>query len=126
METIDQLSVILSLGTTLVIGVVALWSYRRRLCQGTVDISRGVSKFRAWSIAGGFFCGTVLVPPLVWLIKLLDLAPYFHHFALFVWVVGFLANLALGVVVASIGTWMLERNSAASHSLNPDARKPRA
>ena len=123
METIDQLALVLSLGATAIAAVVALsWSLWRSLNRRD-EAAECVSRFFRSTIIASLVCGSVVLGLLVWLVGALDLRSYHHHFAPFVWFIGFLANAAVGVVLGFLGAFLLERISPPNSTVEPDARK---
>ena len=120
METIDQLALVLSLGVTAVFAVVLLaWSCRSREEQPR----ERVVKFFRTSIAASLVSGSFVQALLVWLVGALDIREYHHHFAPFVWFIGFLANAAVGVVLAFGGALVIERLMPPNTTVETDARK---
>ncbi len=122
METIDQLALVLSLGATAIAAVVTLvWSLWRLLHRGD-QAAGSVRRFFRSTLTASLVCGSVVLGALVWIVGALELRSYHHHFAPFVWFIGFLANAALGAVLAFLGVLLLERISPPNNTLHSDAR----
>ena len=123
METIDQLALLLSLGATCALAVLALAWYLWRLIGRRDSPADCVGGFFHYTIVGSLLSGSVLLALLVWLVGVLDLRAYHHHYAYFVWFIAFIANAIVGVVLAFIGGLLLERIAPPNQTVEPDARK---
>jgi hypothetical protein len=122
METIDQLALILSLGVTVVFAVMLLGWSCWQLSKEAQPGEQGVKFFRA-SIGASLVSGSFVQALLVWLVGAFDIREYHHHFAPFVWFIGFLANAAVGVVLAFGGALVIERLMPPNTTVETDARK---
>lgn len=123
METIDQLALVLSLAATCVLAVLGLaWSFWR-LVGRHEPRDKCVSWFFRSTVTAALVSGSVLLGVFVWLVGALDLRTYHHHYAPFVWFLGFIANAAVGVVLAFLGALLLERTSPPNPTVETDARK---
>ncbi|HZL95571.1 MAG TPA: hypothetical protein VFB99_18080 [Vicinamibacterales bacterium] len=126
METVDQLALILSLGATCLVAVVNLgWSLWRLLGRNE-DATKCIGRFFRTTLTAALLCGSVALGFLVWLVGTLELRAYHHHFAPFVWFIAFLANAAVGAVLAFLGALLLERTSPPNSTVELDARKSSA
>ena len=112
MDTVDQLALWLSLGVTSAISVVILSVFAYREHPEPDARARNVILYRRATIVCALLVGTVGLAFLVWLIRAAGWREYHHHFAPFVWFIGFLMNTVLGVAYASIGTHLLPRGHA--------------
>ena len=122
METIDQLALILSVGVTVVFAIVLLvWSCWK--VSKSSPPGERVTEFFRTSIGGSLVSGSFVQALLVWLVGALDIREYHHHFAPFVWFIGFLANAAVGVVLAFGGALIIERLMPPNNTVETDARK---
>jgi hypothetical protein len=112
METIDQFAVVLSLGVTSVVAVALLIAFASRVHARPEVRAQGIVLYRRAAIGCALAVGTVGLAFLVWLVGASGWRSYHHHFAPFVWFIGFLLNAALGVAYASIGAHLLPRAHA--------------
>ena len=112
METIDQLALVLSLGVTSVVAATVFVAFAYRVHTQPEARAQGIVRYRRATIGCALAVGTVGLALLVWLVGASGWRNYHHHFAPFVWFIGFLVNAALGVAYASIGTHLLPRRHA--------------
>lgn len=123
METIDQFALLLSLGVTAVFVVVLLASSCWQLSKDAQPGER-VTKFFRTSIGASLVGGSFVQALLVWLVGAFGIREYHHHFAPFVWVIGLLANAAIGVVLAFGGALIIERLMPPNTTVETDAKLP--
>ena len=122
METIDQFAVVLSLGATAITAIGTLmWSVWRLLHREDRS-AESVRRFFRSTLIASLVSGSLILAVLVWFVGALELRSYHHHFAPFVWFIGFLANAALGAVLGFLGALLLERISPPNNTLHTDAR----
>jgi hypothetical protein len=122
MDTIDQLAAVLSLGATAAVAALTLgWSFWRLVRRGD-EAAKCVQRFFRVTLVASLASGSVLLGLLVWLVGALELRSYHHHFAPFVWLLGFFANGALGAALGFLGALFLERISPPNNTPHTDAR----
>ena len=112
MDTIDQLALLLSLCVTSFVAVAVFIAFAYRAHAEPKARAQGIVVYRRATIGCALAVGTVGLGVLVWLVGASGWRNYHHHFAPFVWFIGFLTNTALGAAYASIGTHLLARGHA--------------